>query len=131
MERSDRILTKLQSLYPGKATYDLSGTGEHFVCEVEPTNEHPEYDDAVEVIIKSEPHKHFKMTQTYTVLEDTLTLHVDDKVFELKKGDTHIVTPGQIHWAFGNEKTLCKIHSEPGWTKEDHLKTSLFEKMKK
>jgi len=44
----------------------------HVVCEVEPASEHPHYDKAVEVIIRSAPHKHRRMTQQYTVLSGTL-----------------------------------------------------------
>ena len=57
-ERSSRIIKELQQKYPGKKAYDLDGRGLHFVCEVEPVDDHPEYDYAVEVIISSKPHIH-------------------------------------------------------------------------
>jgi hypothetical protein len=62
-ERTKRILALLQEKYPTNGSYDLDGRGLHFVCEVEPVSEHPEYDTAIEIIIKSKPHKHLKMTQ--------------------------------------------------------------------
>jgi mannose-6-phosphate isomerase-like protein (cupin superfamily) len=121
-QQSKRILDKLNLRYPGKNAYDLSGKGIHFVCEIEPVKDHPEYDKAVEVILTSEPHKHLKMTQVYKVLEGSLTLHSDDKTILLNKDDQYVIEPGKIHWAEGNELTLVEIYSTPGWTKEDHIK---------
>jgi mannose-6-phosphate isomerase-like protein (cupin superfamily) len=122
IERSERILLKLMSLYPGKKVYDLSGKGTHFVCEIEPVEDHPEYDKAVEVIISSEPHKHLKMTQVYKILEGSLTLYVDDKTILLNKDEQYTVEPGKVHSAEGDDQTLVEIYSTPGWTKEDHIK---------
>jgi mannose-6-phosphate isomerase-like protein (cupin superfamily) len=96
---SEKILEKLREKYPNKSSYDLDGRGLHFVCEIEPVNEHPEYDKAIEVIISSKPHKHIKMTQYYTILDGTLELHLNDKVVILNKGDKYTVEPQVIHWA--------------------------------
>lgn len=120
-ERSTRIIDELNARYPRKRAYDLDGRGEHFVCEVEPVEDHPEYDRAVEVIISTKPHKHLKMTQKYTVLSGTLKLHVGEKTVVLNTYDTYIVEPGNVHWAEGDDKTFVDIHSTPGWTKEDHI----------
>lgn len=120
-KRSKRILTQLKTKYPDKDCYDLDGRGLHFVCEVEPVSEHPEYDRAVEVIIAAKPHKHLKMTQHYTVLSGTLRLHIGNKTVELKEGDQYTVGPGNIHWAESNE-VWAEIYSTPGWTKEDHIR---------
>lgn len=119
-ERSKRIISFLNEKYPGKDAYDLDGRGLHFVCEVEPVSEHPEYDRAVEVIIDSRPHKHLKMTQTYTIHSGSLELHVGDKEVHLNTGDTYVVEPGNVHWAKSDE-AVVEIYSEPGWTKEDHI----------
>jgi len=124
LERSERILSELRAAYPGKKAYDLSESGTHFVCEVEPVDEHLEYDKAVEVIITSAPHKHLKMTQVYTMLKGTLTFHVDDKTILLNTGDTYTVEPNHVHWAEGNENSWVEIYSTPGWTKEDHIPVS-------
>ncbi|HUD11119.1 MAG TPA: cupin domain-containing protein [Candidatus Saccharimonadia bacterium] len=118
--RSKRILAMLHAQYPGKAAYDLDGRGLHFVCEVEPVSEHPNYDRAVEVIIDSRPHIHRKMTQYYTVLRGDLELHDGGLTVKLKPGDKHTVKPGNVHWAKSDE-ALVEIYSEPGWTKEDHI----------
>lgn len=119
--KPDEIIQKLQDMYPGKETYDLDGRGQHFVCEIEPVSEHSEYDTAAEVIIQSKPHKHLKMTQTYTIVEGELELYCDDEMYLLKKGDVHTILPGIVHWAKGSADTLSILHSRPGWTKEDHI----------
>jgi hypothetical protein len=76
-QRSDRILRLLRSSYPGRRCYDIDGHGTHFVCELEPAADHPEYDKALEVIISSNPHKHKRATQQYKVLSGTVELHVE------------------------------------------------------
>lgn len=120
-KRAARILRTLKDKYPGKKAYDLDGRALHFVCEVEPQHEHPEYDRAVEVIIKSKPHKHHKMTQDYTILSGNLELHVDDKVLKLHSGDKYTIHPEQIHWAVSEDECWLEIYSQPGWTAEDHI----------
>jgi mannose-6-phosphate isomerase-like protein (cupin superfamily) len=119
--RQDRVIKMLTAKYPGKESYDLDGRGLHFVCEVEPVSEHSEYDTAVEIIIKSKPHKHLKMTQRYTVLNGSMELHVEDEVIHLKERDTYVITPGKVHWATSDGKSLVELYSVPGWTKEDHI----------
>lgn len=120
-ERQKRVIKLLNDNYPGKDSYDMDGRGLHFVCEVEPVSEHPEYDTAVEVIMKSKPHKHLKMTQRYTVLSGCMELHVENEVIQLKVGDKYVITPGKIHWATSDSKSLVELYSVPGWTKEDHI----------
>ena len=120
-ERSKRILKELLTKYPNKSAYDLDGRGLHFVCEVEPVDEHPEYDRAVEVIISSKPHKHNIMVQNYTILKGILELHVDDDVIILKEGNKYKVEAGTVHWAKSDKECWVEIFSEPGWTKEDHI----------
>ena len=48
-QRTKRIINILKSKYPGKKSFDLDGRGLHFVCEVEPTQDHSDYDKAIEV----------------------------------------------------------------------------------
>lgn len=120
-DRSSRIVKILKENYPGKECYDLDGRGLHFVCEVEPVSEHSEYDTAVEVIIKSKPHKHLKMTQRYTILKGKMKLHVGDKTLNLNEGDKYVILPGLVHWAESDDETLAELYSVPGWTKEDHI----------
>lgn len=123
-ERSKRILNELLTKYPNKSAYDLDGRGLHFVCEIEPVNEHPEYDRAVEVIISSKPHKHIKMIQDYFIQKGILELHVDNRVIILKEGDKYKIEPGKIHWAKSDKECWLEIYSEPGWTKEDHIQVN-------
>ena len=120
-ERSDRIIEQLKKRYPNTTVYDLDGRGEHFLSEIEPVSDHPEYDRAVEVIISSKPHKHLKMIQYYTVISGTLELHIDDTLIILKPGDKYTINPGEIHWAKSQDEALIEIYSKPGWTKEDHI----------
>ena len=87
---------------------------------MEPTQDHPEYDRAVEVIIDSKPHQHLKMTQYYTVLSGEMTLHVENQTLTLKAGDQYTIKPGSVHWA-ESDQCWVEILSRPGWTKEDHL----------
>ncbi len=120
-DRSKRILKSLKSKNPSKNSFDLDGRGLHFVCELEPSNDHPEFDRAIEVIIESKPHKHLKMTQNYTVLSGDLEFHADDQILNLHPGDKFTVVPGVIHWAKSNNECWVEIYSEPGWTKDDHI----------
>ena len=99
--------------------------GNHFVSEVEPTREHPEYDKAVEVIIKSKPHQHLKTKQNYRILSGSLSLHAGDEIMELNTGDTFTVLPKTIHWAESDNEAWVEIVSHPGWTKEDHIPVEL------
>lgn len=122
-ERSERVLGQLRMRYPGIKVYDLDGRGLHFVGEIEPVSEHPEYDRAIEVIILSKPHKHLKMTQYYTVLSGVLELHIGKKIVLLNRGDKYTIEPGNTHWAkgYGDRECWVEIYSEPGWTLEDHI----------
>src|SRR2546422_8697874 len=121
-QRSDRILRLLTSSYPGRRCYDINGHGTHFVCELEPAADHPEYDLALEVIISSNPHKHKRATQRYKVLTGTLELHVDGASILLHEGDAYTVKPQAVHCATSEDEALVEIRSTPGWTPEDHLR---------
>lgn len=120
-QRSERILGKLRTMYPGANAFDVDGRGQHFACEVEPTSYHPEYDLAVEIIVSTLPHKHLKSSQKYTVIEGELELHVDDQIVILKPNDTYTVLPGKVHWSKSPGECLVEEVSRPGWTKEDHI----------
>ena len=127
-QRSARILGNLKAAYPKAKSFDLDGRGEHFVCEVEPTQDHPAYDVAIEVIISSRPHKHQRSTQYYEVLSGTLTLHLDEQIVYLQAGQKFSIAPGIVHWGTSNDECCLKIRSEPGWTAEDHIPVELSQK---
>ena len=120
-QRSIRIIKKLQSKYPGKDTFDLDGRSNHFVCEIEPTIEHPNYDRAIEVVIASKPHKHLKTAQHYNIISGTLVLYLNKNSITLHPGDKYTVKPGIIHWATSSNECWVEVLSRPGWTKEDHI----------
>jgi mannose-6-phosphate isomerase-like protein (cupin superfamily) len=120
-QRAERIIQSLKEKYPGKKAFDLDGRESQFVCEVEPTEDHPQYDRAIEVIINSKPHKHLKMTQYYSVISGNLELHVGDRVINLKPGEKYTVEPNNVHFAKSNDEAWVEIYSTPGWTKEDHV----------
>ncbi len=120
-QRTERILNELKEKYPNTAVYDLDGRGLHFLSEVEPVSDHPEYDRAIEVIISSKPHKHLKMTQYYKIIQGNLNLHIEDNLITLQPGDKYKVQPGIVHWAESDNECWVEIYSEPGWTKEDHI----------
>jgi len=126
-QRKERIMKELQAEYPGKEVFDLNGNGLHFVCVVEPTEEHPEYDRAVEVMIKSRPHKHHKMKQVYTIIKGHLRLHLSKKIIEMKLGDTQTILPGEVHWAESEDECWDELYSTPGWTPEDHVPVEIEE----
>ena len=121
-DRAVRIINELKNKYPEASCYDIDGRGLHFVSEIEPPKDHPEYDKAVEVIISSKPHKHLKMVQQYTIISGNLRLHLDDKVVYLSVGNKCTVYPNTVHWAESEgDECWVEIYSEPGWTAEDPI----------
>ena len=96
-QRTIRILSLLETAYPGKKAYDLDHNGLHFYCELEQTKDHPEYDRVIEVIISSKPHKHLIMTQYYSILKGNLELHINNSTITLKTGDKFTIEPNTIH----------------------------------
>ena len=115
------ILEELSAKYPGKTIIknDEKNPTE-ILCEIEPSNEHPDYSLAVAVIDKSVPHTHKKSTEIYRVVKGKLKLNVDSETIELTGGEEYTIKPGQIHWAEGDEVWIECI-SKPGWTLEDHM----------
>lgn len=120
-QRRTRILQLLREKYPHSSVFDLDGNATHFVCEVEPTAQHPDYDVAVEVIISSKPHRHARTTQFYKILSGVLQLNLNNETFTLNAGDELTIAPGVIHWATSENECWVEIRSEPGWTAEDHI----------
>jgi len=93
------------------------------ICEIEPAQNHPSYSKAVAAILKSKPHYHKQSAETYRVIKGELSLYVDGQCISLAEGETHLVRPGQTHYAEGNF-TLVEVSSSPGWTLGDHYLVS-------
>ncbi len=115
------VIEKLTLQYPRKRIVKNNEENPtEILCEIESTEEHAGYSVAIAVIDKSIPHYHTLLTEQYTVIEGELTLHIEEKNIQLKQGETYTITPGQTHWAEGNE-TWIKCHSTPGWNPKDHI----------
>ena len=116
-----KIIQKLSTKYPGK--FILKNNEENpteIVCEIKPTQDHPDYSIAMAIIDKSIPHYHKKTLEEYEVLKGTLTLFVGSKKIILNEGEKYTIPLNTIHHAEGHE-TWIKTTSRPGWTKEDHI----------
>ncbi|MDP1722904.1 MAG: cupin domain-containing protein [Candidatus Gottesmanbacteria bacterium] len=117
------VISKLGKLYPGKTiikNLDNNGIVTEIICETEPTQDHPEYSEAIAVIDNSVMHFHKKLNETYTILKGQLTVVTDVKLINLKKGDSITMQPGTVHANIGKE-TWCRVYSKPGWTLGDHI----------
>jgi mannose-6-phosphate isomerase-like protein (cupin superfamily) len=116
-----KIIQELQKQFPSKKIIknnELDPT--EIICEIDPTEEHHNYDVAIAVIDKSIKHYHKKSTEIYKIIKGTLRVYIDEKLHLLKENDELIIKPGQIHWAEGNE-TWVEATSYPGWTQADHI----------
>ncbi len=117
----NQIISQLKQLHPNKNILKNSEINPtEIVCEIEPTQDHPEYSVVVAVIDSSIPHLHKKTIEEYEVLKGTLTLFVGSKKIVLRKGEKYSIPLNIIHHAEGSE-TWIKTTSRPGWTKEDHI----------
>lgn len=120
---ANKIISTFEKMYPGKVVIkNPQAHPTELLCEVEPTSKHPNYSVAIAVIDKSTPHSHKLVSETYTVIRGTLTLHANDDVITLKRNESYTIEPGVIHWAEGDE-TWVECLSTPGWAKEDHILT--------
>lgn len=97
---------------------------EKLIVDVEPTQDHPDWSRVVSFIFDSEPHCHRETKETYTVIMGVLELSVDGKTHVLKKGESFVILPGQVHFGKGSNKgdgVLIECYMEPGWREEDHF----------
>lgn len=118
-----KVINRLAKQYPNCTiikNLDKNGRVTEIICETKPTQDHPEYSEAVAVIDSSIMHFHKKTTETYKVLKGELTVVTDKETFHLKEGDSLILKPGTVHANIGKE-TWVKVYSEPGWTLGDHI----------
>lgn len=114
------IIKELEKKYPGKfilKNNEINPT--EIVCEIEPTQNHPDYSIVIAVIDRSIPHYHTKTIEEYEVIKGVLTLFVENRKILLHVGEKYTIPLNTIHHAEGVE-TWIKTTSHPGWTKEDH-----------
>lgn len=117
------VIEKLKQKYPGKTiikNLDKSGVVTEILCETKPTQDHPEYSEAIAVVDSSIMHFHKKLQETYTILSGKLTVITDVQLVSLGKGDKITMIPGTVHANIGHE-TWCLVSSRPGWTLGDHI----------
>lgn len=115
-----KIILELSKKYPNKfilKNREINPT--EIVCEIEPTQDHPDFSVVIAVVDSSIPHYHTKTIEEYEVLKGKLTLFVGNKKIILHIGEKYIIPLNVVHYAEGNE-TWIKTTSRPGWTKEDH-----------
>ncbi len=92
------------------------------ICEIEPTQNHPNYSIALAAISISQPHKHFHSTEEYEVIHGAILLKVDEKIQTLYEHEKETILPGRVHSASSVEDfALVKVTSQPGWTQADHI----------
>ena len=116
-----KVIEELQKRYPGKNIMSLPPDNpSEIICEVEPTNEHADYSNAVAVIDHSAAHFHKKSTEIYTVTRGEVTLFLNGKKNVLKQGEKCIIAPWTIHWVEADEAWV-ETYSTPGWTPADHI----------
>jgi quercetin dioxygenase-like cupin family protein len=115
---TQKVTDELRRKYSGKSI--IINEPEEILCEIEPTEKHPEKSLAMVVVGRSKPHFHKVTTETYEVISGELTVKVDGKKYILKKGEKLTLKPGQVHSAVGNE-TWFLTSSIPGWTPADHF----------
>jgi len=117
------VIQKLKKDYPGKTIIENKnekGVTTEIICEIEPTQEHPEYSLAIAIIDSSTLHYHRRITEIYKVIKGNLTVFKKNKEFTLKNGEDLNIKPGEIHSTKGNE-TWIECYSEPGWMIEDYI----------
>lgn len=116
-----QIIERLEIEYPGSKLVKLPEENPtEILCELDPTEHHPEYSVAISVIDRSVPHHHELATEEYEVLDGELSVFVDGVETKLVKGDSLKITPPSVHFAVGNQ-TWIKCISKPGWTLDDHI----------
>lgn len=120
-QKATGIIGELNAQYPGKKCFDVDSRGTHFICEIEPIFNHPEYDKSAEVIILSRAHKFENSAQTYTVLKGSLELHADEDILVLDEGNSYEVAAGITRWAQSENECLVEIISKPGKTEADRV----------
>lgn len=116
-----KIIDVLKKRYPGKKIVkNNEDKPTEIICEIDPTEDHPDYSVAIAVIDKSVPHYHRATTEEYEVLKGKLMILMKGKKTVLQEGYKLLIKPGVVHSATG-EETWIKVYAKPGWKTEDHI----------
>lgn len=116
-----KVISELKEKYPGKKiVINTPENPTEIICEIEPTETHPERSTAVAVVDKIRPHYHKKLTEIYTIIKGELTHYLGEQKRTIKENESVKIPPGKTHWAEGNE-TWFYVYSIPSWTPEDHI----------
>ena len=80
-----RVVSELSKKYPGKKIIlNPPEPSTEIICEIEPTEEHPEKSTAVAVVDKIRLHYHKKLSEQYTIIKGTLIHYLGNKKTILK-----------------------------------------------
>ena len=123
MMNKQKVIRQLKSKYPGKLIIlnDKANPTE-IICEIDPSDKHPDYSVAIAVVDRIKPHYHEQTNEIYEVVKGSLNLIVEDQEFIINVGESKTIDPLNIHHANGKE-TWIKVSSSPGWTVKDHHTT--------
>lgn len=117
----NKVINQFKRKYPGKKIIitDPKNPGE-IICETEPTEDHPQWSEAIAVIDFTRLHYHRMLTETYEVLHGELDIVIQGKTHHMNTGASITIHPNTRHKAFGRG-TWIRVSSKPGWTPEDHI----------
>lgn len=109
--------------YPNARIIEIpEGNPLEIICEIDPSEQHPNYSVALAAISASKRHKHATATEAYEVISGTLLMEVDGSFNTLYEREKITVRPGQVHAATSTvDYALVKVTSQPGWTEADHI----------
>jgi len=118
---TQKIVKEIESKYPGKKIIlDPQDNPTEIICEIEPTEEHPEKSVALAVVGWSKPHYHKECTEIYEAIKGELTVYKEGKAHVLKEGERVTIEPGVVHNVEGDEAWFL-TYSNPGWRRDDHI----------
>ncbi len=117
-----KTIDALQKEFPNKNIVVIPAYApEEIICEVDPTSAHSDYSTAIVYYFGSSiPHYHKNSIERYTVEEGELEVVVNGEKKHLTQGESLVIQTGSVHSAKGNGVRL-KVHSNPGWTPNDHI----------
>ena len=117
------VLDYFEKNYPNAVVIKLPEDNPlELLCEIDPTENHPNYSTALSAISASKPHYHAVGTEEYEVLHGTILISVDGQIRTMYEREKITIPPGKVHSATSTDGyALVKVTSQPGWTEEDHI----------